>query len=197
VDDLDIDFLSFSAHKIYGPKGVGALFVKPGVPFYPLIKGGHQERERRAGTENTIGIVGFGKAIEMRTEEMHEEAKRLTALRTMLKKGIQEKIPDVYFNGHPTDCLPGSLNVSFEGTEGESVLLNLDLEGIAVSTSAACSSDSLRPSHVLRATGIPIEHVHGSVRISLGRENTAEDIEYFVDRLRKIIYRLRGASNRI
>jgi cysteine desulfurase len=194
VDELGVDFLSFSAHKIYGPKGIGGLFIKPGVPFCPLIRGGHQERGRRAGTENTLGIIGLGKAIELRAKEMKEEEKRLLRLKKDLKKGIEDKIPDVYFNGHPTDCLAGTLNVSFDGAEGEAILLGLDLEGIAVSTGSACASGSLDPSHVLLATGIPVEKVHNSIRISLGRDNTMKEIDYVLEKLPKVIDRIRDMS---
>ena len=139
VRELDVDFLTFSAHKIYGPKGIGALYVKKGASFCPLVRGGHQERGRRAGTENTLGIIGFGKAAETRASEMPEEAVRLRALRQNLREGIEARISDVSFNGHPTDCVPNTLNVSFDGVEGESILLYLDLEGVAVSTGSACA----------------------------------------------------------
>lgn len=194
VKDLNVDFLTFSAHKIYGPKGIGALYVKRGTPFCPLIRGGHQERGRRAGTENTIGIVAFGKAIEMRQQEMHDEATRLNRFKQILIDGIKENIPDVRFNGHPADVLPGTLNVSFEGAEGESILLYLDLEGIGVSTGSACASGSLDPSHVILATGIGPELAHGSVRISMGRENTIHDIRYTVSALERVIKRVREMS---
>ncbi len=194
VRDLGVDFLTLSGHKIYGPKGIGALYVKSGVPFCPFIRGGHQERGRRAGTENTLGIIGFGKAIEMRRNEMEEEAKRLLKLKARLKKGIEENIKDVCFNGHPQDCLPGTLNVSFLGVEGEAILLYLDLEGIAVSTGSACASGSLDPSHVLVATGLPIEQAHGSIRISMGRDTTEEDIDYTLGCLIKVIEKLRRMS---
>jgi len=169
--------------------------VRRGVPFGPLIRGGHQERGRRAGTENTIGIVGLGKAIEMRSREMAEEAGRLTGLRDMLRQGIEARIPDIHFNGHPTDTLPGTLNVSFDGAEGEAILLYLDLEGIAVSTGSACASGSLDPSHVILATGVPMECAHGSIRIGLGRENTREEVEYVLDVLPRVIERIRGMSS--
>jgi cysteine desulfurase len=195
VRDLDVDFLTLSAHKIYGPKGVGAVYVKRKSPFCPLIRGGHQERGRRAGTENTLGIVGLGKAIELRELEMEAEAKRLLAMKERLRKGIAETIPDIHFVGHPTDSLPGTLNVSFEGAEGEAIILYLDLEGIAVSTGSACASGSLDPSHVILATGLPAECAHGSIRISLGRENTDEDIDYMLDRLPKVIKRIRDMSS--
>ncbi|HIJ72897.1 MAG TPA: cysteine desulfurase [Candidatus Hydrogenedentes bacterium] len=194
VRELGVDFLTLSAHKIYGPKGIGALYIRKQVPFCPLILGGHQEKGRRAGTENTLGIVGLGKAIEMRAAEMDDEAKRLLELKAALRKGIEERIPDVQFNGHPTDCLPGTLNVSFDGAEGEAILLYLDLEGIAVSTGSACASGSLDPSHVLLATGMPAEQAHGSVRISMGRENTEEDVAYVVEQLPDVIARIRDMS---
>ncbi|HOO14462.1 MAG TPA: cysteine desulfurase family protein [Candidatus Marinimicrobia bacterium] len=194
VQDLDVDFLAFSAHKIYGPKGVGALYVKRGTPFCPLIRGGHQERGRRAGTENTIGIMAFAKAIEMRKQEMSDEAERLRRLKKILIDGIKSKIPDVQFNGHPTDTLPGTLNISFAGAEGESILLYLDLEGIGVSTGSACASGSLEPSHVILATGVGAELAHGSIRISMGRENTADDIYYTVSALERVVKKVRDMS---
>ncbi len=194
VKDLGVDLLTMSAHKMYGPKGIGALYVKNGIPFSSFILGGHQENNKRAGTENTLGIVGFGKAAMMRAKEMDKEHERLLALKNMLKNGIKEAIPNVKFNGHPTDCIAGTLNVSFAGAEGESILLYLDLEGIAVSTGSACASGSLDPSHVLLATGSSAEYAHGSVRISLGRENIRDDIEYVLDVLPKVIKKIRNMS---
>jgi len=194
VRELEVDFLSLSAHKIYGPKGVGALYVRKGTPFCPLIRGGHQEQGRRAGTENTLGIVGFGEAVNMLRNEMEEDRKKLLELKERLKRGIEERIPDVHLNGHPEDCLPGTLNMSFDGAEGEAILLYLDLEGIAVSTGSACSSGSLDPSHVLLATGIEAERAHGSIRFSLGRENTIEDVEYVLEKLPPIIAKIRDMS---
>ncbi|HPX86108.1 MAG TPA: aminotransferase class V-fold PLP-dependent enzyme [Candidatus Hydrogenedentes bacterium] len=194
VRDLDVDFLTLSAHKIYGPKGIGALYVKRGVPFCPLIRGGHQERGRRAGTENTLGVIGLGKAVEMRSLEMAEESLRFHAMKEALRKGIEDLIPDVRFNGHPDQSLASTLNVSFAGAEGESILLYLDLEGIAVSTGSACASGSLDPSHVLLATGVPVEQAHGSIRISMGRENTMTDVDYLLDKLPGIIARIRDMS---
>ncbi|HOZ49746.1 MAG TPA: aminotransferase class V-fold PLP-dependent enzyme [Candidatus Hydrogenedentes bacterium] len=194
VRDLDVDFLTVSAHKIYGPKGIGALYVRRGTTFCPLVRGGHQERGRRAGTENTLGIVGFGKAAELRTRDLAEEMPRLRALREALRQGIEERIPDVHFNGHPIDCVPNTLNVSFDGAEGESILLYLDLEGIAVSTGSACASGSLDPSHVLLATGLPVERAHGSIRMSLGRDNSEADVDYVLDTLPGIIRRIRDMS---
>ncbi|HOV73055.1 MAG TPA: IscS subfamily cysteine desulfurase [Candidatus Hydrogenedentes bacterium] len=194
VRDWGVDFLTISGHKIYGPKGIGALYVRRGIPFCPLIRGGHQEQGRRAGTENTLGIIGLGRAVELRAAEMEAEGVRLRHLRETLKQGIRDRIPDVHFNGHQTDCLPGTLNVSFDGAEGESILLYLDLEGIAVSTGSACASGSLDPSHVLMAIGTPVERAHGSIRMSLGRDNTMEDIEYVLDKLPPIIAKIRDMS---
>jgi len=194
VEELNVDYLTLSGHKIYGPKGIAALYVRKGAPFCPLIRGGHQERGRRAGTENTLGIVGLGKAIEVRSQEMEAEEKRLLALKAALKRGIEENIPDVQFVGHPTDCLPGTLNVSFDGAEGEAIILYLDLEGIAVSTGSACASGSLDPSHVILATGLPAECAHSSIRISLGRENTMEEVEYMIDTLPRVIGKIRDMS---
>jgi len=190
-----VDFLSFSAHKMYGPKGVGALYVKKDTPFCPLIRGGHQEMGRRAGTENTLGIIGLSKAIDMRRKEMKEEEKKLLSLKSRLREAIEKDIPDIQFNGHPRDSLTGTLNVSFEGAEGESVLLYLDLEGIAVSTGSACASGSLDPSHVLLATGLPAEKAHGSIRISMGRDNTESDVDYVAKKLKEVIKKTRYISS--
>ena len=194
VQDLGVDFLSYSAHKIYGPKGVGALYVRKGVHYCPFIHGGHQERGRRAGTENTIGIVGMAKAIEMRAKEMDGEAKRLFKLKKHMWDGLRQNIRDVKLNGHPEDVLPGTLNVSFSGCEGEAILLYLDLEGIAVSTGSACSSGSLDPSHVLLATGTSAELAHGSIRFSLGRDNDEADVDYVISKLTPTIQKLRDMS---
>lgn len=194
VKDLDVDFLTISGHKLYGPKGIGALYIRKGVPFCPLIRGGHQEQGRRAGTENTIGIIGMGKAVELRLKEMDKDTRRIRKLILQIHKGIEKRIPDIQFNGHPTDCLPNTVNVSFAGAEGEAILLYLDLEGIAVSTGSACASGSLDPSHVLLATGVSAERAHGSIRISLGRDNTQDDVEYLLDRLPKVIKKIRDMS---
>jgi len=195
VKDLDVDFLTLSGHKIYGPKGIGALYVKKSISFCPLIRGGHQEKGRRAGTENTLGIIGLAKAIEMRQIEMVEEALRLTKFKEMLRKGLADQIPDIQFNGHPTDSLVNTVNVSFDGAEGEAILLYLDLEGIAVSTGSACASGSLDPSHVLLATGISAERAHGSIRISMGRGTTEAEINYVLEKLPKIINKIRSMSS--
>lgn len=194
VNDLGVDFLTLSGHKVYGPKGIGALYIRKGTPFCPLIRGGHQESGRRAGTENTLGILGFGKAIQVRAKEMPAEHERLLKFKEVLKEGIKGKIDHVRFNGHPIDCLANTLNVSFPGAEGESILLYLDLEGIAVSTGSACASGSLDPSHVLLATGIPIEDAHGSIRISMGRNTTEEDVDYMIEILPRVIKRIREMS---
>jgi cysteine desulfurase len=194
VKDLNIDFLTLSGHKIYGPKGIAALYSRKGIPFCPFIRGGHQELGRRAGTENTLGIIGLGKAIAMRKKEMLSESKRLNQFKTILKEGILKRIPDIRFNGHPEDCLAGTLNVSFKGAEGEAILLYLDMEGIAVSTGSACASGSLDPSHVLLATGISAELAHGSIRISMGRSTTMTEIRYVLDVLPKVIDKVRKMS---
>jgi cysteine desulfurase len=194
VNDLRVDFLSLSGHKVYGPKGIGALYVRKGTPFCPLIRGGHQENGRRAGTENTLGIIGFGKAIQMRAEEMIAEHEKLLGFKKILKEGLKSKIENIQFNGHPQDCLANTLNVSFPGAEGESILLYLDLAGIAVSTGSACASGSLDPSHVLLAIGMPIEYAHGSIRISMGRNTIKEDIEYMIEVFPTVIKRIRSMS---
>lgn len=194
VKDLGVDFLTLSGHKMYGPKGIGVLYAKKGVEFCPFIRGGHQEKGRRAGTENTLGIMALGKAIEMRRKEMKAEHLRLKGFKDILKTSLEKNIADIQFNGHPEDSLAGTLNISFDGAEGEAVLLYLDLEGIAVSTGSACASGSLDPSHVLLATGVKVERAHGSIRISLGRENTKEDIEYAMDVFPRVIAKVRKMS---
>lgn len=195
VGALEVDFLTLSAHKIYGPKGVGALVVRGETPICPLILGGHQEAGRRAGTENTIGIVAMGEAARQRQQEMTAEAPRLAALRDRLRQGILTAIPDVMVNGHPEHTLPGTLNVSFLGVEGEAILLYLDAVGIAVSTGSACASGSLEPSHVIMALGVPVEYAHGSIRISLGRETTDEHVDRLLAELPPIIAKLRAISS--
>lgn len=194
VRDMNIDFLSMSGHKIYAPKGIGILYVRKGVPYCPFIHGGHQEGGRRAGTLNTTGIVALGKAAEMAELELNEEYTKLSALRDRLKKGIVASVPDIRVNGNQEHCLPNTLNVSFIGAEGESILLYMDLEGIAVSTGSACSTGSLEPSHVLMATGVDAELAHGSIRFSLGRENTEEDVDYVLEKLPPIIEKIRKMS---
>lgn len=194
VQDLDIDFLTFSAHKIYGPKGIGGIYVRKGTPFCPFIRGGHQEKGRRAGTENTLGIIGLGKAVEMRKLEMQAEHARLAGLAKLLREGLTARVPDIHFNGHPTETIVSTVNVSFEGCEGEAILLYLDLAGVAVSTGSACASGSLDPSHVLLATGLPVENAHGSVRFSLGRGTTEAEIAQVLEIVPPIIERIRSMS---
>lgn len=194
VKKMNIDLLSLSAHKFYGPKGIGALYIRKGVKIDNLIHGGGQERKRRAGTENLPGIVGLGKAIELATSNIEEHNKTIRALRDKLLKGIMEKIPYTKLNGHPEKRLPGNINVSFHFIEGESLLLMLDQKGICGSTGSACSSGSLDPSHVLLAIGLPHEIAHGSLRLSLGDGNTKEDVEYVLNELPKIVQRLRDMS---
>jgi cysteine desulfurase len=194
VQTLDVDFLSLSAHKIYGPKGVAALYVRKGTDFCPFIRGGHQEAGRRAGTENTLGIVALATAIEQRAIEMDDEAKRLLTLKGSFAEMIKQRIPDITINGHQEHTLPGTLNVSFAGAEGESILLYLDLEGISASTGSACASGSLDPSHVLLASGLAAEQAHGSIRFSLGRDTTQEELDYTTTKLQQIIARLRAMS---
>jgi len=194
VEELGVDLLSVSAHKIYGPKGVGALYVRRGTRIQPVQQGGHHEKGRRAGTENIPGIVGMAKAFELACREMSEEADRLRALRDRLQNGLAERIQNVAVNGHPSERLPHLLNMSFHNVEGESVLLGLDAVGVAVSTGSACTSGTLEPSHVLTAMGIPPEVAHGTMRFSLGRMNTVEDVDYVVEHLPGIIERLRAMS---
>jgi len=194
VDELNVSLLSISAHKLCGPKGVGALYVRKGTRMVSFMHGGEQERRRRASTENVPGIVGFGKAVEIAEEKMEEEAKELTILRDKLIKGIFEKIDHVCLNGHPTKRLPNNINVSIEFVEGESMLLNLDMEGIAASTGSACSSSSLEPSHVLLSLGLSPELAHGSLRFTLGRYTKEEEIDYVLEILPKIVDKLRSMS---
>jgi len=194
VDELGVDLLSISAHKLYGPKGVGALYIKKGTKLVPFMHGGEQERRRRASTENVPAIVGFGKAAELALQEMGGEAKQLTYLRDKLIKGLLEQIDHIRLNGHPTKRLPNNVNVSVEFVEGESMLLNLDLEGICASTGSACSSSSLKPSYVLLALGLPPEQCHGSLRFTLGRESTEDDIERVLEVLPRIVAKLRAMS---
>ena len=190
----NIDLLSLSAHKFYGPKGVGALYIRKGVRIDNLIHGGGQERRRRAGTENIAGIVGLGRAIELATADIEGHNRRIRAMRDRLLKGIMEKIPHAYLNGHPEKRLPGNINISFEFIEGESMLLWLDDEGICASTGSACTSGSLEPSHVLLATGLPLEISHGSLRLTLGNVNTEADVDFVLDVLPKVVSRLRDMS---
>ncbi len=194
VSRLGVDMLSLSAHKIYGPKGVGALYVKKGVKLTPIIHGGHHEKNRRAGTENVAGIVGFGKAAELALKNMPQETEYIRGLRDRLENGILESIKHTYLNGHPDKRLCNTSNISFEFLEGESIILNLDMEGVAVSTGSACTSGSLEPSHVLTAMGIDPVRTQGSLRFSLGKDNTEDDIDFVVKILPPIIDKLRKMS---
>ena len=194
VKSQNIDLLSLSAHKFYGPKGVGALYIKKGVRIENLIHGGGQERKRRAGTENIAGIVGLGKAIELATADIPGHNATIKAMRDRLIKGVLEKIPNSRLNGHPEKRLPGNFNVSFEFIEGESMLLWLDDEGVCASTGSACTSGSLEPSHVLLATGLPIEISHGSLRLTLGDANREGDVDFVLDILPKVVQKLRDMS---
>jgi cysteine desulfurase len=194
VDELFVDLLSISAHKFYGPKGIGALYIRKGTKLETLIHGGHQEKRRRAGTENVPGVIGFGKAMEIASLEKAEYRKKLTYLRGKLINGIFETIDNVYLNGHPKERLPNNVNVSIEFVEGESLLLNLDMKGIACSSGSACTSDTLEPSHVLLAIGVPKVIAHGSLRFSIGRWTTEEDIDYLLSALPEVVNKLRAMS---
>jgi len=194
VNKLGVDLLSISAHKLYGPKGIGALYIRKGIKVTPFMHGGGQERGRRSGTENIPGIVGFGKAAEIACDEMAVEAERLTLLRDKLIQGLLERIADTRLNGHPVKRLPNNVNISVDFVEGESMCLNLDLEGICASTGSACSSSSLEPSHVLLALGLRHEQAHGSLRFTLGKWTTEEEINRVLDTLPNIITKLRAMS---
>jgi len=194
VNKLGVDLLSMSAYKLYGPKGVGALYIKEGTKLVSFVHGGEQERGRRASTENVPGIVGFGMAAKLAHQEMSEESERLTCLRDKLIKDLQERIDHVRLNGHPVNRLPNNVNVSFDFIEGESVLLNLDIEGICVSTGSACSSLSLEPSHVLLAMGLSNEQARGSLRLSLGKWTNEGEIDRVIEVLPRIVAKLRAIS---
>ncbi len=194
VDKLGIDALSMAAHKFYGPKGIGAAYIKKTVKFTPIITGGHQEKGKRAGTENVPAIVGMGKAIELATANIEEYNKKLIKLRDYTIDRILSEIPYVKLNGDRNSRLAGSVNISFKGIEGESLLLMLDMKGIEASSGSACTSGSLDPSHVLLAIGLKHEIAHGSLRLSYGECNSIEDAEYIVDSLKEIVERLRAMS---
>ena len=194
VNKMNIDLLSITGHKLYGPKGTGALYIRKGVILKNLIEGGAQERGKRPGTENIAGIVGLGKAAELANEHMEENAARLTALRDQLIDGILQQIPETRLNGHRTKRLPNNVNICFRYIEGESLLLLLDRAGIAASSGSACTSGSLDPSHVLLAIGLPHEIAHGSLRLTLGACTTEEDVLYTIETLKTIVERLRQMS---
>lgn len=196
VEDLGVDMMSFSSHKFNGPKGMGALYIKTGVPLARLISGGHQERMRRGGTTNVPGVVGFAEALRLTKETIVEDRKYVASLRDRFISRVQNEIPYCRLNG-PKDGskrLPNNADFSFDYIEGESILFSLDLAGIAVSSGSACSSGSLEPSHVLLACGVPEEVAHGSIRFTFGKENTVEEVDYTVDKLKEIVARLRAMS---
>lgn len=194
VNVLGVDLLSISAHKLYGPKGIGALYVRKGIEITPLLHGGGQENKRRSGTESTAYIVGFAKAIEIIAQGMPDEAMRLTSLRNRLTATILERIDGVKLNGHPLLRLPNNINISIDYIEGEAVMLNLDLEGISVSTGSACSSADHGPSHVILAMGLPREQAYSSLRITLGRWTDETEIDHVLDVLERIVTKLRAMS---
>ncbi|GAU76945.1 cysteine desulfurase NifS [Fusibacter sp. 3D3] len=194
VDTFNIDLMSVSSHKIYGPKGVGALYIRKGIKIQNIIEGGAQERNRRAGTENVVGIVGFAKAAELAEAQLDEHIKRLSGLRDRLAKGIIENIDYSRYNGHPTQRHPGNVSVCFEFIEGEGLLLMLNAKGIAGSSGSACTSGSLDPSHVLLAIGLPHEIAHGSLRLSMGDFTTEEDVDYAIESLKEVVHKLRMMS---
>jgi cysteine desulfurase len=194
VNELQVDFLSASAHKLYGPMGVGLAYIRKGARIDPLLHGGDQEKKRRASTLNVPGIVGLGRAVELARSEMRSESCRQSVLRDRLINGMLSAVGDSRLNGHPVRRLPNNVNISCAYVEGEGLLLSLDMEGIAVSTGSACTSSSLEPSHVLSATGLPVELAHGSLRFSLGRGTTREDIERVLEVMPGIVQRLRDMS---
>jgi cysteine desulfurase len=191
LDAWGVDLLSCSAHKIYGPKGVAALYVRRGIRMVSVQHGGEHERRRRAGTENVASIAGFGRAVEIRARDMAEEADRLRALRDRLWEGLRATVPDVRLNGHSTERLPGTLNVAFRHVESESIVLGLDLKGVAVSAGSACTSGNVEPSYVLVAMGVPLDWAMGAVRCSLGRSTTAEDVDYALQCAAPLVGKLR------
>ncbi|HIP82733.1 MAG TPA: cysteine desulfurase NifS [Desulfocapsa sulfexigens] len=194
LKELDIDFLSLSGHKLHAPKGVGVLYVKRGTPFVPFLAGGHQEGGRRGGTENVASIVGLGRACELAAETMEEENTRVRALRDRLEEGLLAAVPKSMLNGHKTDRLPNTTNISFEFVEGEAILLHMNLYNICASSGSACTSGSLEPSHVLRAMGVPFTAAHGSVRYSLSVYNTDAEVDYVLEKMPPIIAGLRELS---
>jgi len=194
VDELGVDLLSISAHKLYGPKGVGALYIRKGTKLVSLVHGGEQERGRRAGTYNAPGIIGFGRAVELAQQEMNQEAERLTPLRDKLINGLLERIDHTRLNGHPQKRLPNNVNISVDFVEGESMCLGLDLAGICASTGSACASSTLEPSHVLLVTGLSPERAYGSLRFTLGKWTTEEEIDQALEVLPPLVAKLRAMS---
>jgi cysteine desulfurase len=194
LKELDVDFLSLSGHKLHGPKGIGVLYVRRGTPFMPFLVGGHQEKGRRGGTENVASIVGLGRACELAAAHMAEENSRVKALRDKLEQGLLASIPHSMLNGHKTDRLPNTANISFEYVEGEAILLHMDQYNICASSGSACTSGSLEPSHVLRAMGVPFTAAHGSIRYSLSIYNTEAEIDFVLEKMPPIIAGLRQMS---
>ena len=194
VQDMEIDAMSMSAHKIHGPKGCGALYLKSGIRIENLMSGGNQERGKRGGTTNVPAIAGFGKAVEIAVRDMNINQKKIKSIREYFLAKVEERIPYIHVNGHPFQKIQGTVNISFEMIEGESILMLLDLDGIAVSTASACTSNSLEPSHVLKAMGIPDELAQGSIRFSFGKNNSKADIDYVVDKLATAVEKLRSIS---
>ena len=194
LNNIPIDFLSISGHKLHASKGIGVLYVRRGKPFVPFMIGGHQEHGRRGGTENVASIIGLGKACELAGEHLQEENTRVMAMRDKLENGLLETIPSSMLNGHKTDRLPNTTNISFEYVEGEAILLHMDRYGICASSGSACTSGSLEPSHVLRAMGVPFTAAHGSIRFSLSVYNTEDEIDFVLDKMPPIIENLRAMS---
>src|SRR5215510_11775940 len=192
VEELGVDFLSFSGHKLYAPKGIGGWYARPGAPLHALLHGGHQERGMRAGTEHVAGIVALGQACALARRDMRQEWERQQQLQQCLEHGLQEQIPEVRIQGAEVPRLPNTTNVAFAGVEGEALMMSLDLQGVALSTGSACSSGSLEPSHVLRAMGVPAPYLHGALRCSLGRGTTLADIEYVLEILPGIVQQARA-----
>lgn len=192
VRELGVDLMSLSAHKFHGPKGIGALYVKRGTPFEPQMMGGGQERERRSGTENVPGIVGMAEAFRLACQERKTTAARCVAMRDRIIEGLQDRVEHAHLNGHPVERLPNNVNISFEAVEGEPILLGLDFAGISASSGSACSSASLEPSHVLLAIGLAAELAQGSVRITLGKDNTDEEVDYMLSVIPDLVNRLRA-----
>ena len=194
VNAMNVDLLSMAANMFYGPKGAAALYVRKGTRILPIFDGGVQEGGRRAGTENLSGIVGMGKAAELAKADLPERMRRITAMRDRLVGGIREKIGHIRYNGHPAKRLPGNISISMEFIEGESMLLFLNMNGIAASSGSACTSRALKSSHVLTSMGVPVEVCHGSLLMTIGRENTEEDIDYVLEVLPGVVQRLRDMS---
>lgn len=194
VNEMNVDLLSFSAHKIYGPKGIGAMYIRKGTPIANFMHGGAQELSKRAGTHNVTGIVGFGEAVEMLRENDAKYVAHYNQIRTDLYRQIQENVEDVLLNGDEENRLPNNLNISIGYVEGEALLISLDMEGICVSTGSACSSGSMAPSHVLGALGVEDEFIHGTLRLTVGRYTTKEDIDYTAKKIKEVVDRLRAMS---